>query len=116
MSDKGGQGRRRLPHDLLAKDDVGYRNLLALTTAAHLDGWYKPRIDKELLARHSAGLIGTSACLGEVLEGLGQGDEAGAAKAADEYRSVDPDFRVFPGGSNGYVSKIRMPWTSWAQS
>jgi len=40
---------------LLAKDDVGYRNLLALTTAAHLDGYYyKPRIDKELLARHSA--------------------------------------------------------------
>ena len=35
---------------LLAKDDVGYRNLLALTTAAHLDGYYyKPRIDKELL-------------------------------------------------------------------
>ena len=46
---------------LLAKDDVGYRNLLALTTAAHLDGYYyKPRIDKELLAKHSAGLIGTS--------------------------------------------------------
>jgi DNA polymerase-3 subunit alpha len=49
----------------LAKDDVGYRNLLALTTAAHLDGYYyKPRIDKDLLAKHSAGLIGTSACLG----------------------------------------------------
>ena len=46
---------------LLAKDDVGYRNLLALTTAAHLDGYYyKPRIDKELLAKHAEGLIGTS--------------------------------------------------------
>ena len=54
---------------LLAKNEVGYRNLLALTTAAHLDGYYyKPRIDKELLARHAEGLIGTSACLGgEVL-------------------------------------------------
>src|SRR4051812_16244017 len=47
---------------LLAKNDVGYRNLLALTTAAHLDGYYyKPRIDKELLAKHAEGLIGTSA-------------------------------------------------------
>ena len=36
---------------LLAKDDVGYQQPLALTTAAHLDGYYyKPRIDKELLA------------------------------------------------------------------
>jgi DNA polymerase-3 subunit alpha len=40
---------------LLAKDDVGYRNLLALTTQAHLEGYYyEPRIDKELLAKHSA--------------------------------------------------------------
>ena len=45
---------------LLAKNEVGYRNLLALTTAAHLDGYYyKPRIDKELLAKHAEGLIGT---------------------------------------------------------
>jgi DNA polymerase-3 subunit alpha len=82
---------------LLAKDDVGYRNLLALTTAAHLDGYYyKPRIDKELLAKHAQGLIGTSACLGgEVLKRLGQGDEAGAAKAADEYRSILGDGNFF---------------------
>ncbi len=82
---------------LLAKDDVGYRNLLALTTAAHLDGYYyKPRIDKELLAKHAQGLIGTSACLGgEVLKRLGQGDEAGAAKAADDYRSILGDGNFF---------------------
>ena len=69
---------------LLAKDEVGYRNLLALTTAAHLEGYYyKPRIDKELLAKHAQGLIGTSACLGgEVLKRLAQGDEQGAAEAA----------------------------------
>ncbi|HEX7069512.1 MAG TPA: DNA polymerase III subunit alpha, partial [Rhodothermales bacterium] len=82
---------------LLAKDDVGYRNLLALTTAAHLEGYYyKPRIDKELLAKHSAGLIGTSACLGgEVLKRLGQGDEAGAAQAAMEYRDILGDGNFF---------------------
>jgi DNA polymerase-3 subunit alpha len=82
---------------LLAKDQTGYRNLLALTTAAHLDGYYyKPRIDKELLARHSAGLIGTSACLGgEVLKRLGQGDEAEAARAANEYRDILGDGNFF---------------------
>jgi DNA polymerase-3 subunit alpha len=75
---------------LLAKDIVGYRNLMTLVTRAHLDGYYyKPRIDKELLAQHSEGLIGTSACLGgEVLKRLADGDERGARQAADEYRSI----------------------------
>jgi DNA polymerase III alpha subunit len=71
MADKEGKADADYHHMiLLARDDVGYRNLLALMTAAHLDGYYyKPRIAKELLARHSAGLIGTSACLGgEVLK------------------------------------------------
>ena len=75
---------------LLAKDLVGYRNLMTLVTKAHLDGYYyKPRIDKELLAQHSEGLIGTSACLGgEVLKRLADGDEKAARQAADEYRSI----------------------------
>ena len=98
MTDKEGKADADYHHMiLLAKDDVGYRNLLALTTAAHLDGYYyKPRIDKELLARHAQGLIGTSACLGgEVLKRLGQGDEAGAAKAATEYRDILGDGNFF---------------------
>jgi DNA polymerase-3 subunit alpha len=98
MNDKEGKQDADYHHMiLLAKNDVGYRNLLALTTAAHLDGYYyKPRIDKELLARHAEGLIGTSACLGgEVLKRLGQGDEAGALKAADEYRSILGDGNFF---------------------
>jgi DNA polymerase-3 subunit alpha len=49
---------------LLAKDDTGYRNLIQLTTAAHLEGYYyKPRVDKELLAAHRQGLIALSGCL-----------------------------------------------------
>jgi DNA polymerase-3 subunit alpha len=91
MTDREGKADADYHHlILLAKDDVGYRNLLALTTAAHLDGYYyKPRIDKALLAKHSTGLIGTSACLGgEVLKRLAVGDEAGAAEAADSYRSI----------------------------
>ena len=49
---------------LLAKNDIGYKNLVKLTTKAHLQGfYYKPRIDEELLAQHSEGLICLSACL-----------------------------------------------------
>ncbi len=49
---------------LLAKDEVGYKNLVKLTTAAHLEGYYyKPRIDKEILAAHKEGLIALSGCL-----------------------------------------------------
>ena len=91
MTDKEGKADADYYHMvLLAKNEVGYRNLLALTTAAHLDGYYyKPRIDKELLAKHADGLIGTSACLGgEVLRRLGEGDERAARQAADDYRSI----------------------------
>jgi len=49
---------------LLVKNEEGYKNLVKLVTKAHLEGfYYKPRIDEELLAQHSAGLIGLSACL-----------------------------------------------------
>src|SRR3989338_8314660 len=49
---------------LLAKNEVGYKNLVQLVTKAHLEGYYyKPRIDEELLEKHAEGLIGTSACL-----------------------------------------------------
>ena len=50
---------------LLAVDRVGYHNLIRLTSKAYLEGfYYKPRIDMELLAQHSAGLVGASGCLG----------------------------------------------------
>ena len=91
MADKEGKADADYYHMiLLAKDLVGYRNLMTLATKAHLDGYYyKPRIDKELLAQHSEGLIGTSACLGgEVLKRLADGDEKAATEAADEYRSI----------------------------
>ncbi len=50
---------------LLAQNEVGYRNLLKLTTMASLEGmYYKPRIDRELLQEYNEGLICLSACLG----------------------------------------------------
>jgi len=75
---------------LLAATTEGYRNLIALTTAAHLDGfYYKPRIDRELLARHAGGLIGSSACLqGEVSRAILRDDVAGAREVAATYRDI----------------------------
>ena len=53
---------------LLAETTEGYRNLLKLSSAAFLEGYYyKPRLDWELLARHSTGLIATTGCLGGVV-------------------------------------------------
>src|SRR5215207_3157732 len=57
---------------LLSETTEGFHNLIKLVSAGYTEGfYYKPRIDKELLAQHSKGLIGRSACLkGEVAEGL----------------------------------------------
>ena len=66
---------------LLCQDQTGYRNLCKLVSASHLEGfYYKPRVDKELLAQHSRGLICLSACLrGEIAEAL-TADQYDAAK------------------------------------
>jgi len=51
--------------NLLAVSEVGYRNLMALSSKAYLEGfYYKPRMDRELLAEHAEGLVATSGCLG----------------------------------------------------
>ena len=61
----GARGKEAYYHlVLLARDEAGYHNLVRLATAAQLEGYYyKPRIDKELLAQHSEGLICLSGCL-----------------------------------------------------
>src|ERR1044071_4268425 len=59
---------------LLAKNEIGYRNLVKLTTRAHLDGmgrgvFARPRIDREMLMQHHEGVIATSTCIaGEVIQ------------------------------------------------
>ena len=75
---------------LLAKDETGYRNLVKLISTAHLDGFhYKPRIDKELLAAHSAGLIGLSGCLkGEINMAIQSDNLAKARQSAAEFRDI----------------------------
>src|SRR6185436_14399436 len=75
---------------LLAKDEVGYRNLIQLATAAHLDGYYyKPRIDKELLAKHKDGLIALSGCLAsEIPEWIHKDQLPKAREAIDWFKQT----------------------------
>ena len=75
---------------LLAESYKGYTNLMKLVTAGYLEGfYYRPRIDKELLATHSEGLIGLSACLkGEVPSAALRGAEAAMLKAAGTYEDI----------------------------
>ncbi len=75
---------------LLAETNEGYHNLIKLVSSGYTEGfYYKPRIDKELLAQHSKGLIGLSSCLkGEVAEGLSHHQEKKAIEAAAAYRDI----------------------------
>jgi DNA polymerase-3 subunit alpha len=75
---------------VLAQDEVGYKNLMKLVSLAHLEGfYYKPRVDKELLARHSRGLLATSGCLrGEIPFLLNQGLRDEAVKAAGTFQDI----------------------------
>jgi DNA polymerase-3 subunit alpha len=80
-----GEGRGIYNHlVLLAKDYNGYRNLMKLVTLGHTEGFYfKPRIDAELLAQYSKGLIATSACpAGVVSAHLVKGNYEAALEAA----------------------------------
>jgi len=75
---------------ILVKNKIGYENLVKLTTKAWLEGfYYKPRIDKELLKKHSQGLIGLSACLsGEIPTIIYNGDLKKAENTALEYQEI----------------------------
>jgi DNA polymerase-3 subunit alpha len=75
---------------LLAESNEGYHNLIKLVSAGYTEGfYYKPRIDKDLLARHARGLIGLSSCLkGEVATGLRTDQLPKAREAAAAYRDI----------------------------
>jgi DNA polymerase-3 subunit alpha len=78
---------------LLARDIVGYRNLVKLSSLAYTEGFYtKPRVDRELLAKYSEGIIVSSACLaGEVATHLMADNLEGAKEAANWYADVFKD-------------------------
>lgn len=75
---------------LLAENDVGYSNLLKLSSLGYTEGfYYKPRVDKKALAEHSEGLIAFSACLsGEVPSYVAQGRIDEAEAVARQYLEI----------------------------
>jgi DNA polymerase-3 subunit alpha len=97
---KGGKNYYHLL--LLAKNEVGYRNLVKLTTRAHLDGMGKgvfarPRIDRALLEEHHEGLVVTSSCIaGEVIQQL-------TAQQIKEARASAAYYRDLLGAENYYL-------------
>ena len=75
---------------LLAQTKEGYHNLIKLVSSGYTEGfYYKPRIDKDLLAQHATGLIGLSSCLkGEVATGIRTEQQHKALQAAAAYRDI----------------------------
>ena len=98
MHDKEGKADSQPFHlILLAENWEGYQNLCKLATAAHLEGYYyKPRLDHEIIAKYSKGLIGLSACLGgEVAKALEVDDWDLARKTAGMYGDIFGKDRFF---------------------
>ncbi|MDY0159712.1 MAG: DNA polymerase III subunit alpha [Bacteroidales bacterium] len=75
---------------LIAKNEIGYKNLIKLISEASISGFYmKPRIDHELLKKHSEGLIVSSACLGgEIPKKIEMGDLKGAEEAVLWHKEI----------------------------
>ena len=79
---------------LLAKNEIGYRNLVKLSSLAYTEGFYsRPRVDRELLARYREGLVVSSACMaGEVASNLLIDNWDAAREAAAWYANTFPDY------------------------
>ena len=90
---------------LLAKNAIGYKNLLKLISFSWTEGhYYKPRIDKELLGKYHEGLIVSSACLaGEIPRAILAGNVARAEQVISEYKTLF--------GDDFYLELMRHPAT-----
>lgn len=89
---------------LLAKDKIGYRNLIKLTSIAHLEGfYYKPRIDWEILTKHKDGLIALTACL------AGEIPRLVAADKLDKARKRILEYAELFGADNFYLELQNHP-------
>ena len=100
LEKKTGSGGRDVYHHLglLAKDETGYKNLIKLVTDAHLKGYYyKPRIDKEILAAHREGLIAMSGCLASEIPDLILKDQIDKARETVDW------FKQTLGADNFYL-------------
>lgn len=120
LEKKTSSGGRDVYHHLglLAKDETGYKNLIKLVTAAHLEGYYyKPRIDKELLAAHKEGLIALSGCLAsEIPEWIIKDQLTRARDAVDWFKQAfGPDDFYLELQNHGIpeqakVNRFLIPW------
>ena len=81
---------------LLAKNNIGYKNLVKLSSISYTEGfYYKPRIDKELLKKYHEGLICLSACImGEIPRKILNNNYEGAKESAIEFKNIfgEDDF------------------------
>ena len=87
----GGEREARTSHlILLSMNETGYRNLMRLVSAGFLEGfYYRPRIDKDILAQYSDGLICMSACLkGEIPHLINTGRIEEAGRVIDQFRQI----------------------------
>ena len=94
---------------LLAMNQTGYKNLLALSSIGYLEGfYYRPRVDKELLKQYNEGLIATSACLaGEVTSYAASGDNEKAKTAALSYKEIFPNRFYLELQNHGIPEEIK---------
>jgi DNA polymerase-3 subunit alpha len=96
---------------VLVRNATGYRNLIQLVSRGYLEGfYYKPRVDKELLARHAEGLLALSGCLNsEVSRLLLAGDVARARDAAGGYAEIfGRDFYFMEVQAHGLPDQLRV--------
>src|SRR3989344_6203848 len=93
---------------LLAKNNTGYKNLIKIVSAAHLEGfYYKPRVDKDYLRKHSAGLIALSACLGgELSRAIASYPPAGGY---DKAKKIALEHEEIFGKGNYYIELQQHP-------
>jgi DNA polymerase-3 subunit alpha len=85
-----GNANRRFHMNLLAVSEIGYRNLLQLSSRAFLEGYYyKPRMDLDLLAEHAEGIVATSGCLGGMVPQLLAPDSSSEEGNKGQVRDFD---------------------------
>jgi DNA polymerase-3 subunit alpha len=119
---KTSSGGRDVYHHLglLAKDATGYKNLIQLTTAAHLEGYYyKPRIDKEILAAHKEGLIAMSGCLASEIPDWILKDQLDKARDAVDWfkQTLGPENFYLELQNHGIAeqAKVNQHLIAWAK-
>jgi DNA polymerase-3 subunit alpha len=110
--DKEGKADRDPNHlVLIARDLTGYRNLVRLVSRSHLEGhYYKPRIDKQLLAEHAEGLICLSACIGgELPQAILRGDMNAAESVARQHMEIfGPDNYLLELQAHGIPEEVEI--------